>query len=74
MTQPISIEPQELETWLDEFMAKQMEKLHIPGVTFSLMQNGELLLADYRQTDAATAIYSRLSFGWMVLGFWRIFC
>lgn len=37
--------PQELEIWLDEFMAKQMEELHVPGVTFSLVQNGELFLA-----------------------------
>ena len=45
MTQPVSIAPQELETWLDEFMAKQRSELHIPGVTFSLVQNGEILLA-----------------------------
>ena len=45
MTQPILTSSQELETWLDEFMADQMEKLHIPGVTFSLVQNGELFLA-----------------------------
>ncbi len=45
MTQPILTSPQELETWLDEFMAEQMEKLHVPGVTFSLVQNGELFFA-----------------------------
>ncbi len=45
MTQPILTSPQELETWLDEFMAEQMDKLHIPGVTFSLVQNGELFFA-----------------------------
>ena len=45
MTQPISIAPQPLEIWLDEFVAEQMDKLHIPGVTFSLVQNGKLLLA-----------------------------
>ncbi|MDJ0574225.1 MAG: serine hydrolase domain-containing protein [Xenococcaceae cyanobacterium MO_234.B1] len=45
MTQPILTSPQELETWLDEFMVEQMDKLHIPGVTFSLVQNGELFFA-----------------------------
>ena len=45
MTQPILTSPQELETWLDEFIAEQMEKLHVPGVTFSLVQNGELFFA-----------------------------
>lgn len=45
MTRPIVTNPQELEPWLDEFMAAQMEELHIPGVTFSLVQDGELVLA-----------------------------
>ena len=45
MTKPILINRQELEIWLDEFMAKQMNKLHVPGVTFSLVHNGELVLA-----------------------------
>ena len=45
MTQPILTNPQELETWLDELMAEQRSKLHIPGVTFSLVQNGELFFA-----------------------------
>lgn len=45
MTQLILTNPQELENWLDEFMAEQMDKLHIPGVTFSVVQNSELLLA-----------------------------
>ena len=42
MTQPILTSSQELEAFLDEFMAEQMEKQHIPGVTFSLVQNSEL--------------------------------
>ncbi len=42
MTQPILTSSQELEAFLDEFMAEQMEKQHIPGVTFSVVQNGEL--------------------------------
>ncbi|MEM9274743.1 MAG: serine hydrolase domain-containing protein [Cyanobacteria bacterium P01_F01_bin.143] len=45
MTNAIVNSSQELETWLDEFMAEQMEKSHIPGVTFSLVQNGELFFA-----------------------------
>lgn len=45
MTELILTSPQELEGWLDEFMAEKMEELHIPGVTFSLVQNGELFFA-----------------------------
>ena len=45
MTQPIITSSQELETWLDEFMRNQMAELHIPGVTFSLVQNNELFFA-----------------------------
>ena len=45
MTQPIVTSTQELETWLDEFMKEQMAELYIPGVTFSLVQNGELFFA-----------------------------
>lgn len=45
MTKLILTNPQKLEIWLDEFMAEQMDKLHIPGVTFSLVQNGELFFA-----------------------------
>ncbi len=45
MSEPILTNCQELETWLDQFMAEEMEKLHIPGVTFSVVQNGEVLFA-----------------------------
>ena len=45
MTLPILITPRELETWLDEFMATQRSESHIPGVTFSLVQNGKIILA-----------------------------
>ena len=45
MSQPILTNPQELETWLDHFMTQQMDELHVPGVTFSVVQNGKLLLA-----------------------------
>ena len=45
MTRSILTNQQKLETWLDEFMAEQMSELHVPGVTFSLVQNGELFFA-----------------------------
>lgn len=45
MSQPISIDSRELETWLNEFVTKQMQQQHVPGVTLSLVQNGELSLA-----------------------------
>ena len=45
MTKLILTNPQELKIWLDEFMVEQMDKLHIPGVTFSLVHNGELFFA-----------------------------
>ena len=45
MTQSILTNRQELEAWLDDFMSEQMSKLHIPGATFSLVQNGELFFA-----------------------------
>ena len=41
----VATNPQELEAWLDELMADKMDELHILGVTFSLVQNGELFLA-----------------------------
>lgn len=45
MTQPILTNPQELETWLDVFVTEQMDELHIPGITFSVVQNSKLFLA-----------------------------
>jgi CubicO group peptidase (beta-lactamase class C family) len=41
----VAIDPAELEPWLDRFFAAQMEELHIPGVSFVLVQNGEIVLA-----------------------------
>jgi hypothetical protein len=38
-------DPQELEAFLDGFFAGQMEKLHIPGVVFVLVKDGESFLA-----------------------------
>ena len=43
MSQAILTNPQELETWLDEFMAEEMSKLHLPGVTFWYSVPSELL-------------------------------
>lgn len=45
MTRLILTSPEELETWLDELIAEKMNRLHIPGVTFSLVKNGELFFA-----------------------------
>lgn len=45
MSQPILTNRQELETWLDQFMAEEMDKLHVPGVTFSVVQKGEVFFA-----------------------------
>ena len=45
MTLATLTNPRELEIWLDEFMSEKMDNLHIPGATFSLVQNGELFLA-----------------------------
>lgn len=72
MTELILTSPQELEGWLDEFMAEKMEELHIPGVTFSLVQNGELFfcqrlwLCQFRTADTSCcrqhSVSSRLYF------------
>ena len=59
MTKPILSSPQELETWLDEFVTEQMDELQIPGVTFSLVQNGELFFAKgygYADIDRQTPV------------------
>ena len=45
MSQPISIDSRELETWLDEFLAEEMPQQHVPGVTLSVVQHGEVSLA-----------------------------
>ena len=45
MSQPILTNPEELETWLEQFITEQMSTLHVPGVTFSAVQNGKLFFA-----------------------------
>jgi CubicO group peptidase (beta-lactamase class C family) len=42
---PITIAPDQLKMFADDFFARQMEELHIPGVTFVFVQDGTVLLA-----------------------------
>lgn len=44
-SEPVVIDPLELEAFADAFFPAQMEELHIPGVTFIFIQDGEILLA-----------------------------
>jgi CubicO group peptidase (beta-lactamase class C family) len=39
------MDPVELASFTDEFFSTQMETLHIPGVSFVLVQSGEIVLA-----------------------------
>jgi CubicO group peptidase (beta-lactamase class C family) len=41
----VMIDPAALESFTDDFFLDQMEKLHIPGVSFVLVQNGAIVLA-----------------------------
>ncbi len=43
--QPVAIDGAELESFADEFFPAQMERLHIPGVSFVLVQSGEIVLS-----------------------------
>lgn len=38
-------DPQEVETFLDAFLAREMAEKHIPGATFVLVKDGEIFLA-----------------------------
>ena len=38
------IDPDELEAFLDEFLAEKMAELPVPGVTIAFVQDGEILL------------------------------
>jgi CubicO group peptidase (beta-lactamase class C family) len=42
---PVTVDPGQLEKFADEFFPRQMEELHIPGITFVVVQDGEVLLA-----------------------------
>ncbi|HOL16655.1 MAG TPA: serine hydrolase domain-containing protein [Bacillota bacterium] len=39
-----SINPADLETFLDDFFAREMERLQIPGAVFALVENGEIVI------------------------------
>jgi CubicO group peptidase (beta-lactamase class C family) len=41
----ILIEPDELESFVDDFMAEQLDQRHIPGLTIIVVQDGQVLLA-----------------------------
>ena len=41
----VVIDPVELQAFADRFFVEQMEKLHIPGVTFIFVQDGEVIYA-----------------------------
>jgi CubicO group peptidase (beta-lactamase class C family) len=42
---PIAIDPGPVEWFADEFFPRQIEELHIPGLTFVVVQHEEILLA-----------------------------
>ena len=42
---PVTIDREELEAFADRFFPKQMRKLKIPGVSFVLVQDGEIVLS-----------------------------
>ena len=54
-TGPVVIDRDELEAFADRFFPAQMKKLHIPGVSFVLVQDGEIVLAKgYGEADLET--------------------
>jgi hypothetical protein len=56
---PDVIDPLELQAFADTFFAKQMETLHIPGVSFIFVQGGEVVYASgygYANLETATSI------------------
>jgi CubicO group peptidase (beta-lactamase class C family) len=54
-TGPVVIDRGELEAFADRFFPAQMKKLHIPGVSFILVQNGKIVLAKgYGDADLET--------------------
>jgi CubicO group peptidase (beta-lactamase class C family) len=53
--EPLEMDPVELASFTDAFFSTQMEMLHIPGVSFVLVQNGEIVLAKgYGYADLET--------------------
>jgi CubicO group peptidase (beta-lactamase class C family) len=54
--EPVVIDPLELQVFADAFFAEQMEALHIPGLAFIFVQDGEVLYAQgYGSADLETA-------------------
>jgi CubicO group peptidase (beta-lactamase class C family) len=55
VTGPVTLDREELEAFADRFFPAQMTKLKIPGVSFVLVQDGEILLAKgYGEADLET--------------------
>jgi CubicO group peptidase (beta-lactamase class C family) len=53
--EPVEMDPVELESFTDEFFSTQMQTLRIPGLSFVLVQNGEIVLArGYGYADLET--------------------
>jgi hypothetical protein len=42
--EPVVIDPIELESFTDGFFSTQMERLHMPGLSLVLVQNGEMMV------------------------------
>jgi len=69
MSETILTNCQEFETWLDQFMAEEMDKLHIPGVTFSVVQNGEVFFYPQPVTIANLLTHTAgFEDGWIGVG------
>lgn len=43
--EPVTIDRAELESFADQFFPAEMERLHIPGVSFVLVQDGKIVLS-----------------------------
>jgi CubicO group peptidase (beta-lactamase class C family) len=55
--EPVVIDPVELQTFADALFVEQMEALHIPGVVFIFVQNGDVIYAKgygYANLEATT--------------------
>jgi CubicO group peptidase (beta-lactamase class C family) len=55
--EPLGIDPLELQTFADTFFEKQMETLHIPGLAYIFVQNGNVIYdKGYGYANLDTAI------------------
>jgi len=62
--EPVVIDRVELQTFADTFFAEQMGKLHIPGVTFIFVQDGEVIFASgygYANLETGTSVNAETS-------------